>query len=327
MQWLGETSGQAGQMASGLRNLYPPLTTVWSDLRYLTYLIRDMGLFCGLAARNYFDNLIANRCAKISGKDPSYYHNLPFSEHHRGFGSPDGRTPGPGKDLMVCSANISIGKAVLFSCRPEHTPFFPVADAVRMSMSLPIVYKPYVIKESMKKWPPCGTYVDGGIWNNIPLREVDPTHQVTNTLSLRLSIDQPSRVESIYDVFGSMLNNAVSTGESQVLSEFSDYIIALDTRDLDLLKFQPDDKTKTIVTKHSRRIVREFFKWPKDNKDSDPADEAMQKKIRGYRALRKLGLSVTLDSHLCFSVLTRLIPDSGERYPTLIGRVKDHWTW
>jgi predicted acylesterase/phospholipase RssA len=39
--------------------------------------------------------------------------------------------------LLVCGANLSYGRSVLFSLR--HTPNFPIADAVRISMSLPII--------------------------------------------------------------------------------------------------------------------------------------------------------------------------------------------
>ena len=145
-----------------------------------------MGFFSGLAARNYFDNLIANRCVNVLGKDPAenwYYRKLSFSRHHEIFGT--GQPGALGKDLLVCGSNFSTGTTQPFSYRPEHTPDFPVADAVRISMGFPVVYKPYTIKEKKKGWPPCGTYVDGGFYNNIPFREVDPGMQVKNTLAAR----------------------------------------------------------------------------------------------------------------------------------------------
>jgi predicted acylesterase/phospholipase RssA len=300
LQWLNYAATGEEQLASRLSKAAPPLSNILTDLGYLTYLIRDMGLFCGLAARTYFDNLIANRCAKIfrargQPADPSQFKNLPFMGHHKIFGTNE-RTgkPGAGKDLLVCGANFSTGKTQPFSYRKEHTPYFPVADAIRISMSLPLVYKPYVITETIEKgWPPCGTYVDGGVWNNLPFREVDPVRQVKNTLALRLEIDQPRRVEDIYDIFGVMLQGAISTGESHVLNEFKYLSIVLDTRDLSLLKFQPDDQTKSKVTKRSRRAVCEYFNWPIDKADlkdkADLDDEAETKRLRAISACASLG--------------------------------------
>jgi hypothetical protein len=119
-----------------------------------------MGFFSGEAARDYFDGLIRRQCGKqgeiLSKNAPS----LPFIMHKQIFK----------RDLLICGANLSTGKTELFSWR--HTPHFPVADAVRISMSLPIIYKPYVIKKKIPGWPPCGTYIDGGIWNNLPFREI-----------------------------------------------------------------------------------------------------------------------------------------------------------
>jgi predicted acylesterase/phospholipase RssA len=131
---------------------------------YFVYLERDMGLFSGFYARNFFDDLIAERAASLNGGSPNDYRNMPFIVHQKIFK----------RELLVCGANLSTGKTVLFSQRKEHTPLFPVADAVRISMSLPLIYKPYVFTRTIPGWPPCGTYVDGGLWNNIPLREIEP---------------------------------------------------------------------------------------------------------------------------------------------------------
>lgn len=74
-----------------------------------------------------------------------------------------------GKNLVVCATNLT-------SCRHEFfgvdtSPEMPVALAVRMSMSIPIVFKPVRYKDCV--------YVDGSLLNNIPVDSVprrgDPT--------------------------------------------------------------------------------------------------------------------------------------------------------
>jgi hypothetical protein len=194
--------------------------------------------------------------------------------------------------LLVCGANLSTGKTELFSRR--HTPNFPVADAVRISMSLPLIYKPYVLTKKIPGFPPCGTYVDGGLWNNIPLREIEPipyaaptpafggwrppmlnppTRWPANTLALRLQIDPPSPVIYAMDVMTQMLKQVIGTGESQVLRELDYMCVTLDTSDLSLLQFKPEDKVQETVTKRSRRVISKYFGWNIDIADKDDADD------------------------------------------------------
>jgi len=249
-----------------------------------------MGLFSGFTARRFFDDLIATRAATINGGDPKQYRNLPFVYHKEIFK----------RELPVCVANLSTGKTVLLSARKEHTPNFPVADAVRMSMSLPLIYKPYVFTKKIPGWPPCGTYVDGGLWNNIPLREIEPTpipfkpaykgqrpptattatKWPAQTLALRLELDPPSRVLSAMDVMTQMLKQLAGTGESQVLQELEYMCATLDTSDLSLLQFKPDPKVSALVTKRSRRAISRYFGWPIDISDQDDEDDRKTKSLQ-----------------------------------------------
>lgn len=268
---------------ANLRDTAPPLSTILFDLRhYLTYLDRDMGLFCGLEARKYFDNLIATRAAKIMGGNPSLFRNMPFVIHNKIFK----------KELLVCGANLSTFKTTLFSARSEHTPLFPVADAIRISMGLPLIYKPYIISQHFHGWPPCGTYVDGGLWNNIPLREIEPhlpsedsgnsrgRKWPRHTLALRLDIDQPKNIMSAGDVVAALLSNIIGAGETQLLKELEPISVMLDTRGLSLLKFKPDDNIAKTVRKRSRRAISEYFGWEIAEQDMDEADDKETKQLK-----------------------------------------------
>lgn len=247
---------------------------------YFTYLDRDMGFFSGLAAREYLDQLIAKRAAVIMNGKEETFRNLPFRLHKDIFK----------RELLVCGANLSTGKTVLFSARPEHTPNFPVADAVRISMSLPLIYKPYVISRKMPGWPECGTYVDGGLWNNIPLREIEPLpagqdpastgiRWPAQTLALRLEITPPSKISSALNVMSSMLQGIAGSGETQVLQELQYMCVTLDTRDLSLLKFKPEDDVSAKVLKRSKRQISRYFDWQIEQADLDPKDDRETEKM------------------------------------------------
>ncbi|MFD9905105.1 patatin-like phospholipase family protein [Streptomyces sp. NPDC059063] len=248
--------------------------------RYLTFLGRDMGLFEGAEARRAWDRLLTARLqSRVYAPNA---HNLTFREHERHFGTV----------LLMTGSNLSTGRTEIFSA--EHTPHFPVADAVRISMSLPFIYKPYVIDGNRPGWPPCGTYVDGGLWNNLPFREFDegpdpqsaappasaaapaPVTGVTpRTLALRLTIDAPLRVRNL----GGLLKRAgmlglFGTGESQVLSTYTNQTVLLDTEGLDLVDFTPPKEAKELAVKRARRAVYRYFDRPVLPKDEDPADDA-----------------------------------------------------
>ncbi len=85
-----------------------------------------------------------------------------------------------GKDFVVTSTNLISESSKLFSA--THTPDFPVADAVCMSMSIPGVFKPTFVNASvdLSKKPDDpynlsyrGFYVDGGMMNNLPIHVWD----------------------------------------------------------------------------------------------------------------------------------------------------------
>jgi NTE family protein len=99
-----------------------------------------------------------------------------------------------GVDLVITGANITKHKPAIFSRR--HTPEFPVAEAVGISMNLPLIFQPVYVEanvpEYLEEFPPDdkrynthnnkyntkpddyhGFWVDGGLLNNFPLHAFD----------------------------------------------------------------------------------------------------------------------------------------------------------
>src|SRR5690606_28734573 len=79
-----------------------------------------------------------------------------------------------GVDLVITGANVTRQKPAVFSRR--HTPDFPVAEAVGISMNLPILFKPVhvdvqVTVGAYNTGPHDyqGLWVDGVVLNNLPL--------------------------------------------------------------------------------------------------------------------------------------------------------------
>ncbi len=136
---------------------------------YLYNILYDRGLFCGTHVREYFQFLI------------DYYLKV---YHTEGYKSIENKglinfaefRSITGVDLRVTGTNITAGENVIFSA--EHTPFFPVSEAVAISMNIPGMFKPIYIRNKnsegeeityKKSNLKTGLYVDGGFLNNLPL--------------------------------------------------------------------------------------------------------------------------------------------------------------
>lgn len=80
------------------------------------------------------------------------------------------------KDLFVVGANLSTSSSQIFSY--QHTPNAIISDAVRISMSIPLVFKPhcsYIKNECHERvaHPDAHLYVDGGLLDNYPIQLFD----------------------------------------------------------------------------------------------------------------------------------------------------------
>ncbi len=77
-------------------------------------------------------------------------------------------------------------------------------------MSLPMFYKPYVIrkahyaskgKDYLPEWVD-GVWVDGGYFNNSPIRAfINEETPQAKTLGLRLELDERTEINNLWDFF------------------------------------------------------------------------------------------------------------------------------
>jgi len=75
------------------------------------------------------------------------------------------------RDLFIVATNVSRQRAEVFSA--DHTPEVAVADAVRMSMSIPIFFE--ALRFDGKRFGEGDYYVDGGLYDNFPAHIFDKT--------------------------------------------------------------------------------------------------------------------------------------------------------
>ncbi|MGJ8623410.1 MAG: patatin-like phospholipase family protein [Yoonia sp.] len=140
-------------------------------VHYLLNFGLHMGIFSGCEAHRFFDALIAQSAARLHrDRDWRVHRNMTFAQHYEIFRV----------RLVLTGSNFETGKSEFFSA--DTSPNMPVATAARISMSLPLIFKPVVISPTEARQIAArsrdprnmtasdleGLWVDGGYMNNLP---------------------------------------------------------------------------------------------------------------------------------------------------------------
>ena len=121
----------------------------WGIIRDTQRLIDKFGWYKG----DYFRDWIGKLIKEKTGNSESTFADIEAMKAKRNF-----------KSLYFMGTNLSTSFAEIFSA--EHTPRTCVADAVRISMSIPLFF---AAKRSIRG----DLYVDGGVLNNYPIKLFD----------------------------------------------------------------------------------------------------------------------------------------------------------
>ena len=267
-------------------------------------LLFDFGIFPGMVARKFFARYVSLAVERILQDDPGYNlkdtpggaygpsldvdatygrsfydsetktdvrtSEITFRQHEQIFGT----------KLLVTGSNLETQKSHFFSA--DATPNFRIVDAVRISMSLPLFFKPMIIKDEadlklvVNPGEPVGdhylkgVWADGGLFNNIPVAAFDqiaggPGH----TLGLMVGLEERTEITNIFGFLGAypLGLGVFGTGGSQVSATTSDTdrILVLDTKDaasgetIGLLDFSLEEKLQDSINAQSNKSVKDFF--------------------------------------------------------------------
>jgi len=121
----------------------------WGVVRDTGRLLEEFGWYKG----DYFRDWIAGVIKEKTGNGESTFNDIAGQKAAKGF-----------KDLYFVGTNLSTKFSEVFSA--EHTPRMVVADAVRISMSIPLFF---AAKRSFRG----DVYVDGGLLDNYPVKLFD----------------------------------------------------------------------------------------------------------------------------------------------------------
>lgn len=251
---------------------------------YLNNLLLDRGLFPGFAPRRFFQQMLTRqldrRILAAAGGD---FRKVKGAETI-GFQTFFDLT---GVDLVITGVNVTKRRPAMFSRRL--TPEFPVADAVAISMSLPVIFKPARVDVEVPITPfnsdPSayqGFWVDGGVLNNLPLHAFDANFTVVEKASsaaeplnpqivaLRLTPGEPDAPppppvdpDSVgLGTFLASFADAVMfpSEEGQVRTESeAEQTIDLFTFELETAEFAPSPDKTRLPIEYAREVVLRYF--------------------------------------------------------------------
>ena len=130
-----------------LRNL----SVLTEDIHCTNRLIKNFGWYSSDYFYNWMQDVVAKQC---DGNPKATFNDF----RKKGF-----------RDLYIVAANATRHKAEMFCA--ELTPDVPVADAVRLSMSIPLFFE--ALQYDGQVFGQGDYYMDGGIYDNYPIKYFD----------------------------------------------------------------------------------------------------------------------------------------------------------
>jgi predicted acylesterase/phospholipase RssA len=252
--------------------------------KLLECLVLDYGFFSGLKAKAFFSNMIGERprIQVRTGSSGFVVEEFTFERFDREKAI----------HLVVTGTDIEKGVSKYFSL--EYTKDFPVADALRISISFPYLFKPVVIDKKAgggfnRKYG--GTWIDGGVLNNNPIHAFDHYDQNGNLLTnqngnlftskedlqtsklnpgmlgFRLDENANRTIDNLVDytfaLVGCIIDSVTELGQFHTEEE-QDHTIALDVSGLKTTNFSPPEKAiKRAIERSYYDTCAKFSNHPK----------------------------------------------------------------
>ena len=143
-----------------------PVKTVKKPIAYRLW--QQHGIYEGEYIREWIEQLILEQVQTLTKGEHDGV-NLTFLELHE----LTNKYPGLFRDLSVIGSNLTLSKKMVFSHDNPETQHVIIADAIRISMSIPDLFKPHHVycKIDDKRLIDVKreTWVDGGLYDNYPI--------------------------------------------------------------------------------------------------------------------------------------------------------------
>ncbi|TDX51836.1 patatin-like phospholipase family protein [Orenia marismortui] len=168
------------------------------------------------------------------------------------------------KEVIVVASNVSNKRSEVFS--RKNTPYVSVAEAVRMSMSIPVFYMPYKYLSNL--------YVDGGVMNNLPLKVFNKSKLPNLGFILYQDEKKTDSINGFIDYLSALVEMIMTLNERHQIELSRSHLISIPTGDIKATDFSLSRKEKewlyqsgyinvekSLLTFKDRRLRKSIFKF------------------------------------------------------------------
>ena len=240
-------------------------------------LINEFGVFSGVELRGILGYwlLAAIKSSRISDKIRSDFQTkasagtFSFKDFYKLTGM----------DLRVTGTNLTTKRPFVFSVK--NSPSFPVMEAVGISMTIPLLFKPVVVQDGTNEVDG-GLWVDGGTLNNLPLHVFDSDNYSgrgqqsqsssfnTAVLGCRLvpeptSASVPTPTNSMADFLSDLANTLLyPSADGQIMSDLeARHVVDVPCGSLGTLDFDTSSQVASDAEIKAEQAVRKWFVSPR----------------------------------------------------------------
>ncbi len=142
---------------------------------------------------------------------------------------------------------------------------FPVAQAVRASMSIPFFFEPYVLTYRQDGQERKAFLVDGGLLSNFPVHLFDPRDKQLEVPTIGFLLKEPTHgkpqtIENVVDFVRALAATAMGAHDAYDLAD-QDYerTIGIDTGEISTTDFDITPEQKEVLYQSGVQAAEEFF--------------------------------------------------------------------
>lgn len=177
---------------------------MFGDMSSVYRLINNYGWYSTKYFYDWIKHTIALQFDKNKKKPPYTFEDFKNNEIHI--------NNKPFKDIYIIGTDISYKTSAIFSY--ETTPKMEVAEAVRISMSVPLFFEAVKIDEKLRDTTKNYIYADGGIMRNYPINIFDYNGINYETLGLQFkNKTKYSETKNLIDYISNLFNALLKVQE------------------------------------------------------------------------------------------------------------------
>lgn len=225
---------------------------MFGDINAIYRLLNNYGWYSTKYFYDWIKKVIASQFDQTKKKAPYTFEDFYNSDLHRNNKE--------FKDLYIIGTDLSFKTSVVFSF--ETTPQMEVAEAIKISMSIPLFFEAVQIDEQYRDKRVNSIYVDGGIMRNYPINLFDNNGINYQTLGVQFRNKiKYSETKNLINYIENLFNSLLKVQEDAFDKNYIDQkrTITINTGGISALDFNISDKDYKFLYDQGYSAAEDYF--------------------------------------------------------------------